>query len=189
MPLNHLSTYAQLTDDQFTIIGKIVVEWSNIEVLLGQLLSRLLVTPGFLARSYTDQMSAVKLQAAIKEGVDIHKQRYNCSLINENQLKEILDVNDRITELRASRNKFAHFCWIRSTDDEIFGTNFSGGMPNTKKHKKSYITFTVGELAAFHEKAYKLVDELSALVSSLPELEEDGLRSKVTERSKTEMEP
>ena len=76
MPLNHTSQYAELTDDHFKAIGKIVVEWSNIEFLLSVLLSRLLVTPEFLGRSYTDHMNAVKLQEAVKEGVEIHKQRY-----------------------------------------------------------------------------------------------------------------
>lgn len=184
MPLNHTSQYAELTDEHFTAIGKIVVEWSNIEFLLGVLLSRLLITPEFLARSYTDHMSAVKLQEAIKEGVEIHKQRYGCKSIAENELDQILSLNNRVTGLRSTRNKFAHFCWTRSTDDEIFGTNLSGGVPNSKKHKKSYITFTVAELSRFHEEAYKIVDELSSLVQFLPEMEEDGLTSKVTGRKK-----
>jgi hypothetical protein len=186
MPLNHTSQYAELTDEHFTAIGKIVVEWSNIEFLLGVLLSRLLVTPEFLARSYTDHMSAVKLQNAIKESVEIHKQRYGYKLVEESELDQILSLNNRVTTLRSTRNKFAHFCWSRSTDDEIFGTNLSGGVPSNKKHKKSYITFTVAELSSFHKEAYKLVDELSSLVQSLPAMEEDGLTSKVTGRSKAE---
>ena len=184
MPLNHTSQYTELTDEHFTAIGKIVVEWSNIEFLLGALLSRLLVTPGFLARSYTDHMSAVKLQEAIKESIEIHRQRYGCKLIEEIELEQISNLNNRVTVLRSTRNKFAHFCWTRSTDDEIFGTNLSGGVPSSKKHKKSSITFTVTELSSFHEEAYKLVDELSSLVQSLPEMEEEGLTSKVTGRSK-----
>ncbi|MDS1311104.1 hypothetical protein [Marinobacter xiaoshiensis] len=182
MPLNHTSQYAELTDEHFTAIGKIVVEWSNIEFLLGLLLSRLLITPEFLARSYTDHMSAVKLQEAIKEGVEIHKQRYGCKLIDEVELEKIINLNNRVTALRSTRNKFAHFCWSRSTDEKIFGTNLSGGVPSSKKHKKSYITFTVAELSRFHQEARMLVDELSSLVKSLPEMEEDGLTSKVTGR-------
>jgi hypothetical protein len=175
MPLNHSSQYAELTDEHFMSIGKIVVEWSNIEFLLGVLLSRLLVTPEFLARSYTDHMSAVKLQEAIKEGVEIHRQHYGCKLISEDELARIVIINNRVTTLRATRNRFAHFCWTRSTDEEIFGTNLSGGVP-------SYITFTVSELTGFHREAFELVDELSSLVQLLPEMEEDGLASKVTGR-------
>lgn len=184
MPLNHTSQYAELTDGHFKAIGKIVVEWTNIEFLLGVLLSRLLVTPEFLARSYTDHMSAVKLQESIKEGAEIHKHRYDCKLISENELEQITNINNRVTMLRSTRNKFAHFCWTRSNDEEIFGTNLSGGVPSGKKHKKSYITFTVSELSNFHKEAYELVDELSSLVQTLPEMEEDGLTNKVTGRSK-----
>ncbi len=184
MPLNHTSQYAELTDEHFKAIGKIVVEWANIEFLLGVLLSRLLVTPEFLARSYTDHMSAVKLQEAIKEGVEIHRQRYRCKLISETELLQIAKINERLTTLRATRNKFAHFCWTRSSDDQIFGTNLSGGVPDGKKHKKSYVTYTVAELAKFHQEAYELVDALSKLVQSLPEMEEDGLTKKVTGSSK-----
>jgi hypothetical protein len=184
MPLNHTSIYAELTDNHFKLIGKIVVEWSNIEFLLGVLLSRLLVTPEFLARSYTGHMSAVRLQEAINEGVEIQRIRYGCTLISEKKLYEIKALNDRITTFRGMRNKFAHFCWSRSNNDEIFGTNFSGGVPNSKKEKRDNITYKIIELEEFHAEAYKIVDRLSDIVDSLPELEEEGLRTKLMRRSK-----
>ena len=184
MPLNHTSQYAELTDEHYKAIGKIVIEWSNIEFLLGVLLSRLLVTPEFLARSYTDHMSAVKLQEAIKEGVEIQRQRYGCKLITENELAQIIKINNHVTTLRSTRNKFVHFCWTRRNDEEIFGTNLSGGLSSGKKHKKSFITFTVSELSSFHKQAYEVVDELSTLVQALPKMEEDGLSSKVSGCSK-----
>ena len=109
---------------------------------------------------------------------------YGCKLITENELAQIININNRVTKLRATRNKFAHFCWTRSTDEEIFGTNLSGGVPDSKKHKKSYITFSVSELTTFYKEAYKLVDELSSLIQTLPEMEEEGLTSKVTGRRK-----
>lgn len=179
MPLNHSSIYAELTDEHFKSIGKIVVEWSNIEFLLGKLLSRLLITPEFLARTYTDRMNAYSLQDAIKESVDIHHFRYQDKLISHKTLEEITDINESITRLRATRNKFAHFCWTRSNDNEIFGTNFSGGIPNSKKHKKSYITYTIEELTDFYLKAYEIVDRLSSLIQSLPSLEEDDINNKL----------
>lgn len=184
MPLNHTSIYAELTDSHFKLIGKIVVEWSNIEFLLGSLLSKLLVTPEFLARSYTDHMSAVKLQEAIKEGVEIHANRYGCKLISEQELDEITALNDRVTRLRAMRNKFAHFCWCRNNDDEIFGTKFSGGVSNSKKETRDNITYKVIDLEKFHTEAYKIVDRLSEIVWALPGIEEDGLIEKLTRHKK-----
>ncbi len=172
--------YSELTDEHFKAIGKIVVEWSNIEFLLGYLLSRLLVTPSFLARSYTDRMNAAKIQEAIVEATEIHKQRYGCKIIPEEVLDEIINLNNKVRVLRGKRNKFAHFCWTRSNDNEIFGTNLSGGVPNSKKGKKGYITYTVSELAEFYKEAYEIVDKLSQLAEILPEMEEDGLTKKLT---------
>lgn len=75
MPLNHTSEYSQLTNAQYAELGKAVVEWANVEYLLGVLLSRLLGTPEFLARTYTASISAVRLQDAIAEAVEIHRIR------------------------------------------------------------------------------------------------------------------
>jgi len=35
MPINHGSKYSELTEAQSGLIGRLVVEWSNIEFLLG----------------------------------------------------------------------------------------------------------------------------------------------------------
>ena len=182
MPLNHSSQYAELTDEHFQAIGKLTVEWSNIEYLLGVLLSRLLVTPEFLARTYTDHMSVAKRQEAIKEASEIHRYRFDYKLVSEDQIKRILGINGQITQLRSTRNKFAHYCWSRSNDGEIFGTDLSGGIPEGKKYRKSFVSYTVAELADFHQKAYAMVEDLSELIQGLPEMEEEGLTSKVTGR-------
>lgn len=179
MPLNHSSQYAELTSKHFQAIGKLTVEWSNIEFLLGVLLSRLLITPEFLARTYTDQISGAKRQEAINEACKLHSYRYNYQLISEELIQKILDANNKITPLRAARNKFAHFCWSRSTDEEIFGTNFSGGVPGGNKYKKSFVSFTVSELDELHKKAYAIVDVLSDITQKLPAMEEEGLSRKV----------
>ena len=47
--LNH-SKYSDLTAAQYEALGKLFVEWSNIEFMLGLILSRLLFTPEFLGR-------------------------------------------------------------------------------------------------------------------------------------------
>jgi hypothetical protein len=83
MPLNHTSIYSELTDRHFMAIGKLAVECSNIEFLLGVLLSRLLITPEFLGRTYTDNLSVAKIQDAITNALDIHQYRYRCKIISE----------------------------------------------------------------------------------------------------------
>ncbi|AAY38837.1 hypothetical protein Psyr_3806 [Pseudomonas syringae pv. syringae B728a] len=143
------------------------------------LLSRLLVTTEFLARTYTDQISGAKCQEAINEACKIHSYRYGYKLISERQIKEILNVNNQVTTLRATRKKFAHFCWPRSNDEEIFGANFSGGVAVGSKYKKSFVSFTLAELDELHKKAYAIIDRLSDTTQSLPELEEEDLSNKV----------
>jgi hypothetical protein len=124
-------------------------------------------------------MSGAKRQDAINEACKLHSYRYNYNLINKEQIKKILDINNRITPLRTARNKFAHFCWSRSNDEEIFGTNFSGGVPEGNKYKKSFVSFTVAELDELHKKAYAIVDVLSDITQNLPAMEEEGLSLKV----------
>lgn len=155
MPLNHRSQYAELTDEHFKAIGKLTVEWSNIEYLLGVSLSRLLVTPEVLARTYTDHMSAATRQDAIKEAAEIHRYRYSYKLISEDLIKQILEINNQITQLKSTRNKFAHFCWSRSSDDEI--------------------SAQIYELAESYQSAYAIVDVLSEIVKRLAEMGEEGL--------------
>src|SRR5664279_1355588 len=93
MPLNHSSKYAELTPRQFEAIGRLVVKWSNIEFLLGVLLSRLLHTPEFLGRVYTDELMAVRVQSAIEKAIAIHRHRYGSRLVPEDVLVKIAAIN------------------------------------------------------------------------------------------------
>jgi hypothetical protein len=120
---SHTSQYSAPTEKQYAAIGCAVVEWANVELLLGTMLTRLLSTPEFLGRIYTSSMSAVRLQEAISEAAEIHAHRYRYRLIASGLVQEIREVNGRVTTLRALRNKLAHFYWMRLSDDELFGTS------------------------------------------------------------------
>lgn len=170
--LNHSGKYAQLTDEQFGAIGLFLVEWSNVDVLLRMVLSRLLLTPAFLARTYTDEISSQGIDRAIREAVEIHRYRYGTSLIGEPILKQIIDACEQAAQARGLRNKIAHFCWMRSTDQELFGTRFSGGIPGSSKHRKGDATIKVSELLQRGQDAYALADKITKLLEELPELEE-----------------
>ncbi|MHC4477927.1 MAG: hypothetical protein ACYTEL_20005 [Planctomycetota bacterium] len=179
MSLSHTSQYAQLTDEHFQLIGKLVVEWSNVQFLLRAILVRLLLSPEFPGRTYTDRLTALRIQEAIDEAVEIHFQRYSCELVPEYTLNEISQLNKRITQVRSSRNKLAHFCWSRSADDEIFGTNFSGGAPRSKKGKRSFVTLHVSELKTLYDESYTIVEKLENILSKLPMMEENGISEKL----------
>lgn len=175
MPLNHSSEFAELTDQQYMVLGKAVVEWANIEQLLSVLLGRLLATPDFLARTFTDPLTAFRLQEAIQEAVEIHRVRYGERVIAGTLLDEIIRINKSVTALRAIRNKIAHFCWCRSSDESLFGTSFSGGIPTPKSERKNVAVITLTELTDFHQKAFALVEKLIALTEKLPEVDEELL--------------
>lgn len=172
MPLNHSSEFAELTNQQYMVLGKAVVEWANIEQLLSVLLGRLLATPDFLARTFTDPLAAVRLQEAIQEAVEIHRVRYEKRAIDGALLDEIDQINLSVTTLRAIRNKIAHFCWCRRSDESLFGTSFAGGIPTPKSERKNVAVITLTELTDFHQRAFALVEQLIALTKKLPEVDE-----------------
>lgn len=172
MPLNHSSEFAELTDQQYMVLGKAVVEWANIEQLLSVLLGRLLATPDFLARTFTDPLAAFRLQEAIKEAVEIHRIRYGERVVAGALLDEIVQINQSVTALRAIRNKIAHFCWCRCSDESLFGTSFAGGIPTPQSERKNVAVITLTELTDFHQKAFALVEQLIALTEKLPEVDE-----------------
>lgn len=175
MPLNHSSQYANLTNEQFALIGKVVVEWSNIEFLMGVILSRLLCTPDFLGRVYSDEMSAFKMQSALLKAVEIHRQRYLEQVVSSEILDSIIELNTEIEAYRSLRNKFSHFCWMRTNDDEIWGTRLSGSIPSKKNDTRESKAITVPELEEAHQKAYQLVEKLSEIIELISEIDEDNL--------------
>lgn len=170
--LNHTSQYAKLTPQQEQAIGRYVVEWSNVEFLLGTLLSRLLHTPDFLARTFTDSMRAAQIQDAIRQAIDIHQKRYLYKFIDSELSKNIKSTIDKITQLRANRNKIAHFCWARMTDEVIFGTNYAGGTPSQKYEHRNVCEFSLAELNDLYKEAFETVETLNIFINKIPRIKE-----------------
>jgi len=148
MPLNHSSSYADLTAEQAELIGRFVVEWSNIEFLLSDILARLLMSPNFVARVFTDSMNAFALQEALDKAIRFHRDRYHFAVIPEVVLERLSTLLSSVDELRGMRNRFSHFCWTRSTDEAIFGTGFSAFLPSDKRHKRDVSMLSVAEIRA-----------------------------------------
>jgi len=178
LPLNHTSKYAELTSRQFELIGRLVVEWSNIEFLLGSLLSRLLFTPEFLGRVYTDELTAHRLEAAVRKAMSIHQKRYGNAIVPAGVTQEVGDVIKEIEVIRGKRNKFSHNCWCRQTDKKISGFRLSGNVPQDKHLEKDSLIITIGEMEELYRTSYSVVDRLSGIVARLPEMsEKEALKS------------
>lgn len=173
MPLNHVSKYSELTDPQFKLIGRLVVEWSNIEFLLGVVLSRLLFTPDFLGRVFTDEIMAARRQSALRKALLIHQNRYGNKILSKEAISELESINAEIESQRGKRNRFSHFCWARSSDEEIFGSGLSGQVPPNKGVGKAHWSVSNQELSALYETSYALVERLSKIVEKLPEVTEE----------------
>ncbi|MGY5798304.1 hypothetical protein [Rheinheimera faecalis] len=114
MPLNHTSQYSELTDEHFSLIGRVVVEWSNVEFLLGGMLSRLLFTPEFPGRVFSRGMGAARLQRAIEDALELQELRYRNIIVSEDLASNLRRMNKKLNVLRQTRNKFAHFAGLVS---------------------------------------------------------------------------
>jgi len=156
------------------LIGMFVSEWATAEFYLGEILSRLLLAPEYLSRTYTDSLGAAHIQDAIRQAVGIHKERYSSNLITNELLDEILALNSRIEKLRSLRNRFAHFCWMRSSDEEMFGTNFSGAALSDKRHKRSFASFKVVEIRQQYKELFDAVERMRTIAGNIPEVSEDA---------------
>ena len=173
MPINHSSKYSDLTDDQYKLIGKVIVEFSNLDFLLGTLLSRMLIMPEFLGRTYNDLITASKLIEGIENAIEIHDVRYGHKFIDKQTLQDIKDLLGQIKGLKSIRNKFAHYCWSRWDDSQIFGTKLSGKLPKYKKPNLDSITIKNIDLEKEYKKAFRAVEKLNSIIEKIPELEED----------------
>jgi hypothetical protein len=172
MPLNHTSEFADLTDEQYAAIGRMVVEWSNIEYLLSVVLSRLLRTPEFLGRTYAQGLSAVRLQSAINEAIEIHRRRYHRRIVPEPTLAKIQSVINRVSTLRSERNKISHFCWCRTNDEEIFGSALAGGVPTNKSEIRHNKALSLKELHNLHTEACLITEELVQITRAIEAINE-----------------
>jgi hypothetical protein len=181
MPSNHSTPLAELTDAQFLAMGKLFVEWSNVEFLLGTLLSRILFVPEILARTYTDQLSASRLEYAIKNAVDVHRRRYSCSVISSELLKRLEKLLLEASSIRKMRNKLAHYCWSRHSDDAIAGFQLSGRQAPDSALARDYQEYTMDKLREEYEHAYGLVERMIELAISIPENEEEQHKAEFLE--------
>lgn len=181
--LNH-GKHSDLTAYQYELLGRNFIEWSNIEFLLGILLSRLLLTPEFLGRTYSDEMSAAKLESAIKNAVHIHRDRYDNRIVTNDLCSEIDEALKLAAEHRAFRNKLAHYLWMRSSDDQIFGSKMSGKLPS-RRRKSDSLKVSSHELRDKADSAHLLVEKLKCLIiDHLPKTDEEhALSQQLKEKS------
>ena len=171
--LSHTSKYSALTEEQLMLLGRISVEWSNIEYMLTVVLSRLLLTPEYLSRTYTKNHSAFKLIEAIKEALEIHRIRYGHKVISSETYGQIKVAVNSVDNLRKTRNKVSHYCWCRSHDNEVFGMVFTGGIQTKKSEQKDTAILSNEELESIGHNCHEVAEKLASLAIALPSVSEE----------------
>ena len=137
------------------------------------MLNRLLITPEFLGRTYNDELTSTKIISGIENAIEIHSLRYNYKVIEKTKIEEITKIVSRAKGVNTLRNKFAHYCWTRYTDDQIFGSRLSGKLPKRNKPDKYSVLMTNKELYIEYSKAYEVAEDLMRILKELPEIEEE----------------
>ena len=173
MPFNHTSKSSKLTDKQFELIGKLLLEFSNLDYIIGILLNRLLITPEYLGLTYNDQLTVMNKITALENAIELHRHRYDYRIIPEPILNDLTELVQKVKGIKTLRNKFAHNLWSRWSDEKIFGTKLTGKLVNYKKPNRDSITITNTELNKHYEQAYELVEKASDLLDVIPKFEEN----------------
>jgi hypothetical protein len=177
MTLNHLNRYTELTDGQFQLIGKIIIEYSNIDFNMDVIFCRLLMITDMSGRYVTNRMNTSSVIDQIKNVLKLHKYRYQNKIVNENMSSSIEELLKHINDNRNYRNKFAHFCWSRQSDETIFGIGLNGIVNYDKNGeiKDDALVLSLTELNEIYTSTYDLVNESSTIIENLPEIKEETI--------------
>jgi hypothetical protein len=170
--LSHASKYSELTDAQFSALGRVLIESSNIEHLLERIIIRLLRAPDYPALAVTSQLGYYQRLKALNILIDTHRRRYHSKLINKTTLDKLSDLIKQVDQFRIDRNRCAHYLWCRDTDEKVFGIKFTGKHGDSQKPNQDCVTFTVMELNSIATQMHAIVDGLITILESLPEREE-----------------
>jgi len=170
--LSHTSKYSELTDAQFSALGRVLVESSNIDHLIERIIARLLRAPDHPTLVITSQLGYYQRLKALKILIDTHRRRYQSKLINETTLDKLSDLIKQVDQFRIDRNRCAHYLWCRETDEKVFGIKFTGKHGDAQKPNQDCVTFTVIELNSIATQMHTIVDDLITILEGLPGIEE-----------------
>jgi len=170
--LSHTSKYSKLTEVQFSALGRVLVESSNIKHLRERIIARLLRAPDYPSFAVTNQINYLKKLKVINILIDTHRRRYHSKLINEATLDKLSNLIKQLDKFRIDRNCCAHYLWCRDTDEKVLGINFTGKHGDSKKPSRDCVTFTIIELNSIATQMHVIVDDLITILEGLPEREE-----------------
>jgi len=183
MPINHVFKFADLTSYQSSLIGKFLLEFSNLEFSFGLLFSKLLMATDLLAMSLLERMTIQSVVTSIKSMLDIHCNSYQYAIITKEQQHSIEEVLQKAEELRKTRNAFAHNIFFKQDEETIVGID----IPKLSVHIMKYFFKDEGggiiikntELENKIKDCYQLVDELSELLTEMSDNYNEKVKKKI----------
>jgi hypothetical protein len=121
-PVPGMPNSSWLTVNQLASIGSVVAAWSWMDLAFEALLSTLIQTDDMLGQSLTEDLSPDYRIKAARRLVKTWETAIRAP--NESQsglFTEIREITKWIATNKGRRNQIAHWIWLRSDDENMFG--------------------------------------------------------------------
>ncbi len=149
--------YSRPTETQYALIGQIVCEYSISDNITKKTIARMSGAHPYLGACAVDKLSSNNKIDALKNLVAIHKIQFGCTLVSHDLCEDIIHYATELDVHRAIRNKFAHWVWMRQTDETVFG--FDGNnKPTENKRQNGSVEYSLDELKNLKLSIDELID-------------------------------
>jgi hypothetical protein len=117
---------AGLTHPQLIGIGAVITTWAALEQTLEHLLYELVQAPAVLGQALSEDLNADSRCKALLRLCTSWEHCLQSELASERKsLEQIRSSVQWVRRNRDKRNKFAHYNWLRITDEQMAGFKFS----------------------------------------------------------------
>ena len=158
------------TEAQYAMLGRAVVDWSILDLLIETLLARLLRAPDFPSSAITRRLGFEARLQALDALMELHRVRYGHRLLPQEALAAVKDAIARARTLKPFRNQVAHWIWFRSDDETLFATPLLARQPKAKK--TDGMTVTNAALRRNIADVEALAEMLQIAFDRMPEVDE-----------------
>lgn len=164
-----LPVRGRLTRAQLAIIGSAVTEWSVLDIQLQLLLCELAQSPDTLGQALTSDLGPDNRLKALERLVRTWRTILRPSRLQtfKADLIEVEAILRWVKSKKSLRNKIAHWAWIRSDDNTIFGFKFT---TQPLRSDRPSASINVNELRAFADEVNELAYRVTAVTVRLKQL-------------------
>jgi hypothetical protein len=123
--MTSLLRHYRLEPQQYHAIGRVVVAWSEIQLLLQEMLCRLSGINVVSGITLLIDLGIDQQLAALRKLVTMHRLRYKNTGVAEALLTDLEQLPRQINEFRAKRNKIVHYIWYRQGEEGMLGVKYA----------------------------------------------------------------